>query len=652
MRSSGVYRRLTTWLRPPRGLIALTAVVVSSFVGSIFYAGRIASAIDGMAYDIGENASPSVLYLSAARTQLFSMVSTLAGAFVEPARRAEVRPEIEQAHLRLHQTLDAYLRLPFFPGEHEQYAVTSQAVDDAERSILRVVDLLQRGDLAGAESLRHGEMSEAIHRADAALEQGVSFDAGEATRLSQSIQDLRRRSERRLWLLGAIDVLLALLLMEIARRATHAHLAIRDLQEASEREISQQLGETVQATVRVAEKISESAQPFAVAQVIVDQARSILHADYAALGLGTDSQRPFDLWVFSGMDREVPGRIGRTPRPVGVLGAVQRRGESLRLENVATSADFVGLPPGHPEMGPFLGVPVQHASRTIGNLYLARKPGAPVFSEKDERVARLLSASAGGALQNSELNEALRHAVEAREDLLAVVSHDLRNPLHAIKLAGDTLAAGESKGLSPDMKARCIEGVRRSARRMSRLIEDLLTAAQAEVGRLAVELHTEDVSSIVEEAVQESAGAAQERSVTLDARVPEGLPSAVCDRGRILQVMANLLGNAVKFTPAGGRISAEVSLRSEFLCVAVSDTGPGITPEQLPHVFERYWQKREDRRRGSGLGLYIAKAIVESHRGKIWVESEVGRGTTFFFTIPASGPASDRADRPRSLQLS
>src|SRR5205823_5164555 len=122
--SSSAVPTWLAWLRPPRGMIALTAVVVTSFVGSIIYAGRVA-------YDIGENAVPSVQYLSAARTQLFSMVATLAGAFFDPARRSEIRPAIEQAHLRLHQKLDAYLALPFFQGEHERYAATNQAIQDA-----------------------------------------------------------------------------------------------------------------------------------------------------------------------------------------------------------------------------------------------------------------------------------------------------------------------------------------------------------------------------------------------------------------------------------------------------------------------------------------------------------------------------------------
>ncbi|TMA30086.1 MAG: GAF domain-containing sensor histidine kinase [Deltaproteobacteria bacterium] len=649
--SSSAVPTWLAWLRPPRGMIALTAVVVTSFVGSIIYAGRVASAIDGMAYDIGENAVPSVQYLSAARTQLFSMVATLAGAFFDPARRSEIRPAIEQAHLRLHQKLDAYLALPFFQGEHERYAATNQAIQDAEIAINHVVDRLEHADLAGAEAVRYGEMSEAVRRADVALEGTVSFDAVQGTHLSESIQALRRRAQRTLWFLGVLDVVLAFSLMEVARRASREYLRLRDVQEEAEREMSRKLSATVEATVRVAGKISESAHLTAVAQVIVDEARSILRSDYAALGLGTDPDQPFDPWVFSGMDDNVLQIIGRTPRPVGVLGAVQRSGESLRLDDVASSALFLGMPPSHPKMGPFLGVPIRHAGQNIGNLYLARRPGEAHFSEQDERVARLLSASAAPALQNTELNTALRHAVDDREELLAIVSHDLRNPLNAIKLAGDTLAMAESKGISPAIKSRCIEGVRRSTRRMSRLIEDLLTAAKAEKGRLVMDFRPEDVSAIVDEAVQELAWSAREHSVALDGRVTEGLPPALCDRERILQVLANLVGNAVKFTPSGGRISVEVSLHNEFLRFSVSDTGPGIGKEQLGHVFERYWQKTEDRRRGNGLGLYIAKEIVESHRGKIWVESQVGQGSTFFFTIPASAPTPDHARDRRSLAV-
>jgi signal transduction histidine kinase len=639
------------WLRPPRAVVVLTGVVVTSFLASIIYAGQITSAIDGMAYDIGENATPSVRYLSAARTQLFTMVGVLNDAFVAPTHRSTLRPAIERAHAQLHEKLDAYVELPFFPGEHVRYQDTRQAIDDAERAVQHVVDRIEQGDLIGGESVRDTEMTAAVDRADAALEAAVNFDAEQGTLLSRSIQALRRRAQRTLWILGVLDVALAVSLMEISRRVSRQHLALRDRQQEADREMSRKLGATIQATVYVAQKISESAPLHAVAQVTVDQARQVLLADYAALGLGTDPTVPFSVWVFSGMDPHLLQTIGRPPRPVGVLGAVPRRGESLRLNDLASSPEFGELPPDHPRIGPFLGVPIQDAGRGVGNLYLARKPGSEAFSEQDERVAALIASSAAVALQNANLNGALRQAVEAREDLLAVVSHDLRNPLHAIKLAAETLGAAETKGLLPENRVRCIEAVRRGTRRMSRLIEDLLMAAKAENGRLPVDLRAEDVASIVDEAVQESIGAAEEHSLVLESSVPRELPQASCDRGRILQVLANLLGNAIKFTPAHGHVSVDVSRRGTFVCFSVSDTGAGIAAPQLPHVFERYWQKKEDRRRGSGLGLYIAKAVVESHGGKIWVESEVGRGSTFSFTVPpASGvPAEPEPRRPSPL---
>src|SRR3954468_16469589 len=338
------------WLRPPRAVVVLTGVVVTSFLGSIVYAGHITSAIDTMACDIGENAAPSVRYLSAARTQLFTMVGALNGAFVDPARRSTLRAAIEQGHARLHQKLDAYVELPFFPGEHVRHQATQQDINDAERAVQRVVDRLERGDLSGAESVRDAEMTPSIDRADAALEAAVTFDADQGTRLSRSIQALRRRAQRTLWVLGLLDVGLAVSLMEIARRVSRQHLALRDRQQEADREMSEKLGATIQATVHVAEKISESAPLHAVAQVTVDQARHVLHADYAALGLGTDPGVPFSVWVFSGMDPHLLQTIGRPPRPVGVLGAVPRLGESLRLNDLASSPEFGELPPDHPRI--------------------------------------------------------------------------------------------------------------------------------------------------------------------------------------------------------------------------------------------------------------------------------------------------------------
>ena len=319
------------WLRPPRAVVVLTGVVVTSFLASIVYAGHIASAIDGMAYDIGENAAPSVRYLSAARTQLFTMVGALSGAFVDPTRIGSLRATIEQAHARLHQKLDAYVELPFFPGEHDGYQSTRDAVDDAERAVQHVVDRLEQGDLIGAQSVRDAEMAPAVDRADADLEAAVTFDAEQGTRLGLSIQRLRRKAQRTLWVLGLLDVALAVSLMEIARRVSRQHLALRDRQQEAEREMSRKLGATIQATsVHVAQE---------ELRIRAARGRRPGHHRSGARGPARRpcgararyrSRLPFNVWVFSGMERHLLQTVGWPPtgRSSGGRGPLPRRSDS------------------------------------------------------------------------------------------------------------------------------------------------------------------------------------------------------------------------------------------------------------------------------------------------------------------------------------
>jgi signal transduction histidine kinase len=142
---------------------------------------------------------------------------------------------------------------------------------------------------------------------------------------------------------------------------------------------------------------------------------------------------------------------------------------------------------------------------------------------------------------------------------------------------------------------------------------------------------------------------ATDRSITLATRVSPDLPLALCDRDRIVQVLSNLVGNAIKFTPSGGRIEVAVEAVAEGVRVSVRDTGMGIAREQLEHVFDRFWQANRADRQGAGLGLAIAKAIVEAHDGAIGVESEVGRGTCFHFVIPTVPAESSPSPQPRAM---
>jgi len=182
-------------------------------------------------------------------------------------------------------------------------------------------------------------------------------------------------------------------------------------------------------------------------------------------------------------------------------------------------------------------------------------------------------------------------------------------------------------------------GIRRSADRMNRLILNLLDVASIEAGRLVIEKKRDRVGSLVRDAIEMQQVLATAKTLALEAKIaaPDDL-EVMCDRERLLQVFANLIGNAIKFTPEGGSITVGVEARGPEVRFAVNDTGPGILEDALPHVFDRFWQAQKTARLGTGLGLSIAKGIVEAHGGRIWVESQLGIGTKFFFTLPLGSP--------------
>jgi signal transduction histidine kinase len=239
---------------------------------------------------------------------------------------------------------------------------------------------------------------------------------------------------------------------------------------------------------------------------------------------------------------------------------------------------------------------------------------------------------------NARLYQQARQASRARDDTLAAISHDLRNGLNTVLTAVGLLL----RSLPPDSEGRRdrrhVEAIRRSAERMNRVIGDLLDVASIESGRLFVEPRREPVRSIIAEAVATSRVQAEEKSLRVDQQVSVEPIEAICDRERVLQVLGNLIGNAIKFTPDGGAVQVSAEPSDDEILFSVRDTGVGVSPKQLPHVFDRFWQATPKARLGSGLGLTIAKGVVEALGGRIWVESRPGEGTTFFFTLPLAAP--------------
>ena len=242
-------------------------------------------------------------------------------------------------------------------------------------------------------------------------------------------------------------------------------------------------------------------------------------------------------------------------------------------------------------------------------------------------------------------------AVATRDELLAIVSHDLRNPLGVIVSSASVLQRTTSGAKEGEGVRKLAQAILRSAGRMTRIIADLLDLAQIEAGKLAVEKKPQEVEGIVREGIEMLRPLAAEMDVELDGLASAGL-QVHCDRGRVLQVLSNLVGNAVKFTPKGGSIFIEAHHAGHEALILVRDTGQGISEEALPRIFDRFWQAQRIHRAGIGLGLTIAKGLVEAHGGRLWVESKVGAGTTFSFTLPLATPAPGEVKEPAGAEPS
>jgi len=223
-------------------------------------------------------------------------------------------------------------------------------------------------------------------------------------------------------------------------------------------------------------------------------------------------------------------------------------------------------------------------------------------------------------------------AFRAREDILAIVSHDLGNPISAVGTYADLLRKyGRKMG---DEKVESYADRQLTAiRRMDRLVSDLLDATRIEGGNLRIDKQTHDVAEVVAQVVEVLTPVASGKSQTLATTTAHGTPVR-CDRDRLYQVLSNLAGNAIKFTPEGGTITFRAESTEEEVILIVSDEGPGISESDLPHIFDRYWQASGPRRLGLGLGLAIAKGIVMAHGGRIWAESRLGQGSTFYVALP------------------
>jgi PAS domain S-box-containing protein len=283
-------------------------------------------------------------------------------------------------------------------------------------------------------------------------------------------------------------------------------------------------------------------------------------------------------------------------------------------------------------------VPLVTGGVTVGTILFATSDSRRIYNVEDLALAKEFAGVAALQINNARLYRESLEASRIRDQVLRIVAHDLRNPLNTISLSAGMLSdMYDFEGGSPGEKA--IEVIEGAVQRASRLIRELLDVARIESGGLPLATKPEDPNHLIEEVVQLQHPLVEEKTISLSVDVPERLPSIVVDRDRIFQVFENLIGNAIKFTSAGGRITIHAELHGEEILFAISDTGQGIPEEEMPNLFSPFWQALKGTKEGSGLGLAISRGIIEAHHGKIWAESEVGRGSTFYFTLPVAGGA-------------
>lgn len=234
--------------------------------------------------------------------------------------------------------------------------------------------------------------------------------------------------------------------------------------------------------------------------------------------------------------------------------------------------------------------------------------------------------------RETEARAEAESAVRSRDDILAIVSHDLRNPLNIVAMSAKLL----DSALPEAKRAAQLGIIHRAVAGMNRLIEDLLDVTQITSGKLRIDTRPVEVFAICEDARAMFVALLAAKSQVFECTLPSEPAAVLADRDRISQVLSNLIGNAHKFTPEGGRIGLRVERVNDCARFIVSDTGPGLGAQDLPHVFDRFWQARRVRRGGVGLGLPITKGIIDAHGGRIWADSSAGRGAKFYFTLPLS----------------
>ncbi len=331
------------------------------------------------------------------------------------------------------------------------------------------------------------------------------------------------------------------------------------------------------------------------------------------------------------------------PLEQGIIGRVARTGKSELVGDVENDPDYGQIVPG---MVAQLTVPIRREEQIIGVIALESSRQGCLDQESLDSVTRLADHAAI-AIENARLFGQVRRANEAKTEFISLVSHELKQPMTSIKGYTDLLAKGAAGELNVTQRG-FLETVRSNVDRMNKLVGDLLDISRIESGRIRLEFRDVPIKQVIEDALRTIRGQIEAKQQTLEVDISPDLPPVRGDQDRLVQILTNLVSNAYKYTSEGGHIAVHAQKWSDargavegngFIQCSVTDTGIGITPENQKRLFTKYFRADDPSVRsvaGTGLGLVITKSLVELHGGEIWVKSEMGKGSTFAFTIPAA----------------
>ena len=374
-------------------------------------------------------------------------------------------------------------------------------------------------------------------------------------------------------------------------------------------------------------------------RLVLESAREVVGARYAALGVLAEDGQSLARFEVSGLTQDEIERIGPLPTGHGLVGVLMREGRPMRIARISDDPRSYGFPPHHPPMESFLGVPIASRGQSFGNLYLTEKIGAPEFTDEDERIAVLLAAYAATAVETARLIERrgvlldqLQTMQRQRDQFFAMVNHELRNSLTGVYGWAEQL----QRARSPEAAERAGREVFECAERTFTLLNNLLDLSRLDAGKSQPLMRPVRLGDRIRAAVASVRPAADKKQIEV---VAEGSFEDIAlrtDAVKLDQIIVNLLTNAVRHSPASETIVVRVETFGHEVLINVIDRGPGISQEDQRRIFEMYVRVDPESGIGSGLGLPVSRRLAEVLGGRLSVSSDLGRGATFTLSLPLS----------------